>query len=63
MSDTMTQAQHIWSMLDDMAIQNPDAYKKFIEKNLTEGKQALRPPEPHMCVRTTIHRVTVGYFT
>jgi len=50
----MKQAQHIWSMLDDLAAQNPEAYRKFIDKHLTEGKETMRPPEPHMCVRTVI---------
>jgi len=52
--DVMKQAQHIWSMLDDLSAQNPEAYRKFINKHLTEGKQAMSPPEPHMCVRTVI---------
>jgi len=54
----MKQAQHIWSMLDDLAAQNPEAYRKFIDKHLTEGKQAMSPPEPHMCVRTVIKQHT-----
>jgi len=54
-SEDMTkQAQHIWSMLDDLAAQNPEAYRKFIDKHVTEGKQAMSPPEPHMCVRTVV---------
>ena len=56
--NTMQQAQHIWSMLDDLAAQNPEAYRKFIEKHLTEGKATMRPPEPHMCVRTVIKQQT-----
>jgi len=56
--DVMKQAHHIWSMLDDLAAQNPEAYRKFIEKHLTEGKEAMRPPEPHMCVRTVIKQQT-----
>lgn len=27
-------------------------FRKFIEKTLKEGKEAMRPPEPHMCVKT-----------
>jgi len=56
--NTMKQAQHIWSMLDDLAAQNPEAYRKFIDKHLTEGREAMRPPEPHMCVRTVIKQQT-----
>jgi len=54
----MKQAQHIWSMLDDLAAQNPEGYRKFIDKHLTEGKEAIKPPEPHMCVRTVIKQKT-----
>jgi len=52
--DMMKQAQHIWSMLDDLSAQNPEAYRKFIDKHLTEGKEAMKSPEPHMCVQTVI---------
>jgi len=48
------QAQHIWSMLDDLSAQNPEGYRKFIEKHLTEWKEIMRPPEPHMCVQSVI---------
>jgi len=54
----MKQAQHIWSMLDDLSAQNPEAYRKFIDKHLTEGKEAMKPPEPHMCVQTVIKQQT-----
>lgn len=50
----ITQAQNIWSMLDDMAQSDPQAYKKFIDKTLKEGKELMKPPEPHMCIRTCI---------
>jgi len=56
--NVMKQAQHIWSMLDDLALRNPEGYRKFIDKHLTEGKEAMRPPEPHMCVRTVIEQQT-----
>jgi len=56
--NTMKQAQHIWSMLDDLAAQNPEAYRKFIDKHLTEGREAMRPPEPHMCLQTAIRQQT-----
>ncbi|RNA24184.1 PIH1 domain-containing 2, partial [Brachionus plicatilis] len=48
------QAQHIWSMLDDMATSNPQSYKNFIDKTLKEGREALKPPEAHMCVKTSL---------
>jgi len=54
----MKQAQHIWSMLDDLAAQNPEAYRKFVDKHLTEGRETMRLPAPHMCVRTVIKQQT-----
>ena len=53
-AQTMTQASQIWSMLDDMAENNPSAYRKFIDKQLKEGKEMNAPPKPHMCVQTCI---------
>lgn len=52
--DLAVQAQQLWSMLDDLAIENPDGYRKFIDKHLKEGRDAMRPPEPHMCVKTVV---------
>jgi len=50
----MNQAQHVWSMLDDMANNDPGAYKAFIDKQMEEKKEFMSPPEPHMCVQTTM---------
>lgn len=54
-----TQAQHIWSMLDDMAANDPAAYRKFIDRQMKEGKEAMSPPKPHMCVLTCTYVSTV----
>jgi len=35
-----------------MAENDPDNYKKFIDRHLTEGKEALKLPEPEMVVLT-----------
>jgi len=37
--DEMKQAEHIWKMLDDMAENNPESYKQFIQKSVSEGVQ------------------------
>ncbi len=50
----MNQAQQIWSMLDDMSQNDPQAYRKFIDKQLKEGREAMKPPEPNMCIKTRI---------
>lgn len=60
---TMTQASQIWSMLDDMAENNPTAYRKFIDKHMKEGKEMNAPPKPHMCVQTCIVSIEPTYYT
>lgn len=49
-----TQAQQIWAMLDDMAQNDPGAYRKFINKQMKEGKEFMAPPDPHMCVQVKL---------
>ena len=57
-ADQLSQnAQHIWQMLDDMADNNPAAYRKFIDKQMEESKKHNAKPKPHMCVKTNL---TVG---
>ena len=48
----MKQAAHIWSMLDDMAANDPAGYRKFLDKQMSEAKESMKPIEPHMCVST-----------
>ena len=48
----MKQAQNIWTMLDEMAENDPASYRKFINQKTKEGKEYMQPPEPHMCVET-----------
>ena len=50
----MEQAQEIWKMLDNMAASNPEGYKKFIETQMKEAKESMKPPDPHMCIKTNI---------
>ena len=33
----MKMANNIWKMLEEMSSNDPSAYEKFIEKNLSEG--------------------------
>ncbi|KAJ8034702.1 PIH1 domain-containing protein 2 [Holothuria leucospilota] len=37
----LKQAEHIWKMLDELADTDPEAYKKFVEKSMKEGKKDL----------------------
>lgn len=51
-SKLLNKADQIWKMLDDMAMEDPAAYKKFIDQQMKAGKEAMKPPETHMCVQT-----------
>lgn len=55
--DVVNYAKHIWSMLDTLSEDDPQSYRKFINKQLMEGQQAIGLPQPLMCVKTVI---TVG---
>ena len=48
--DLLKQGQRIWEMLDEMAATNPEGYKKFIKKQMTEGVEVLKPPQPVMAL-------------
>ena len=55
-TELLGQAQQLWSMLDDMAVHNPDAYKAFIEKQRAEHQrmsEEARPPQPVFAAATT----------
>ncbi|KAK3585086.1 hypothetical protein CHS0354_004275 [Potamilus streckersoni] len=60
----LQQAQHVWSMLDEMAVSDPQAYKEFIKKHTQEGMKYLTSPEPHMCVQSimTKHKKKMPIF-
>lgn len=53
-TDVLRQVDHFWSMLDDLCLNDPVAYRKFIEKQLKEGAEFCAPPEIHCCLRTEI---------
>lgn len=48
------QAHHLWTMLDEMSERDPASYRAFIDKHIKEGKEAMKPPAPHMSVSTHI---------
>jgi len=65
------QADSIWRMLDQMAENDPENYKKFIGKHLSDGKEYFALPEPEMvavthCVKPNgkiDKRVFINYFS
>lgn len=50
----LSQAQNVWTMLDEMAEDSPDKYKEFIEKQRQEAKEYMKPPVPNMCIQTML---------
>ena len=56
----LDQAQRIWSMLDELAEQNPEGYSRFIQHQMKDGAEMMKPPEPGMCMRT--HMVSVDQY-
>uniref|UniRef100_A0A8C5L0V1 PIH1 domain-containing protein 2 n=1 Tax=Jaculus jaculus TaxID=51337 RepID=A0A8C5L0V1_JACJA len=50
----LTQLSQFWNLLDDLAENDPECYKNFIQQELKEGKQLCAAPEPQLCVQTKI---------
>jgi len=47
------QAQYIWNRLDDLANNDPSAYKTFIEQQMKEKEIYMSNPEATFCIQTT----------
>lgn len=41
-------------MLDDLAENDPERYRNFIQQELKDGKQLCVNPEPQLCIQTKI---------
>ncbi|XP_077985676.1 PIH1 domain-containing protein 2-like [Glandiceps talaboti] len=54
--DVMKQAQHIWSMLDELQDSDPDGYRKFLTGNFKEAREYYAVPKPFVCLSTNIMR-------
>ncbi|KAK7905169.1 hypothetical protein WMY93_017776 [Mugilogobius chulae] len=52
--DVLQQVSHFWSMLDDLCQDDPEAYRKFIDKQMKEGAEFSSPPELHSSICTNI---------
>lgn len=50
----LTQISQFWNMLDDLAENDPERYRNFIEQELKDGKQLCVDPEPQLCLQTKI---------
>jgi len=52
-NDSKEQAQYIWNRLDDLAVNDPSAYKTFIEQQMKEKEVYMSNPEANFCIHTT----------
>lgn len=50
----LTHISQFWSMLDDLAENDPERYRNFIQQELKDGKQLCADPEPQLCLQTKI---------
>ena len=48
----------VWSYLDRLAENNPQEYKRFINKAMQERRDLLDPPRPVFCFTTGIRGVS-----
>uniref|UniRef100_A0A3B4ABJ6 PIH1 domain-containing protein 2 n=1 Tax=Periophthalmus magnuspinnatus TaxID=409849 RepID=A0A3B4ABJ6_9GOBI len=52
--DVLQQVNQFWTMLDDLCRDDPEAYRKFIDKQMKEGAEFNAAPELHSCICTDI---------
>ncbi|XP_013926229.1 PREDICTED: PIH1 domain-containing protein 2 [Thamnophis sirtalis] len=52
--EMLAKATQLWTMLDDMAENNPENYCHFMQQQLKEAKHHYAPPEPCLCLKTSI---------
>ena len=45
-SDMLKAADRVWGMLDHLAEHNPQEYRKFVDKQLAEGREMFAVPQP-----------------
>lgn len=50
--DILQQVNQFWSMLDDLSENDPEAYRRFIQKQVEDGADFTSPPELDACLRT-----------
>ncbi len=48
--------QRVWGALDRLAESDPEAYKKFIDQQMKEGREQMCQPEPVFCLQCDVTR-------
>ncbi|XP_030361209.1 PIH1 domain-containing protein 2 isoform X1 [Strigops habroptila] len=47
----LTRAAQLWSLLDEMAENEPQAYRRLLQQQRAEAERFCAAPEPHLCLR------------
>ncbi|NXE23372.1 PIHD2 protein, partial [Ardeotis kori] len=47
----LARAAQLWSLLDEMAENDPQAYHRLLRQQRAEAERLCTPPEPHLCLR------------
>ncbi|THD27346.1 PIH1 domain-containing protein 2 [Fasciola hepatica] len=53
-SDLFEDATRVWKMLDEMVLNDPVGYRKFIDRQLKEGRKCVSPPEVRFVIKATL---------
>ncbi|NXC17547.1 PIHD2 protein, partial [Corythaeola cristata] len=47
----LARAAQLWSLLDEMAENDPQAYRRLLRQQRAEAERLRSPPEPYLCLR------------
>ncbi|XP_061734045.1 PIH1 domain-containing protein 2 [Nerophis ophidion] len=53
-ADVVEQVSRLWSMLDVLCLSDPEAYRSFVEKQVTSGLDYHTPPRVEACMRVDV---------
>ncbi|NXP82674.1 PIHD2 protein, partial [Ramphastos sulfuratus] len=50
----LARAAQLWALLDEMAENDPQAYRRFLRQQRAEAERVCAAPEPHLCLRARV---------
>ena len=59
-SEILKAADRVWGMLDHLAEHNPQEYHKFVDKQLSEGREMFAVPQPAFCLCCNTYDVSIS---
>ena len=59
-SEMLKAADRVWGMLDHLAEHNPQEYRKFVDKQLSEGREMFAVPHPAFCLCCNTYDVSIS---